>query len=262
MKKQNILKKISLLVLSSIMTISGVLATPGETVAKGKHDKGPAYPKLTTKDAGKNPTTKTKKSSGGKFIGTAFATIGVLWTINKTHDLISALFGNPYFKIGMMLELSNIYEEDATLRRSLLSPDRDLMSVLHHFQRQPIVTNPTQQQPNNQNQLENSNDDDYVKQFPSTSVLGVQSDDNTEITAQTNKTQTTFPIFKGLVSKMTDEEIDELKTKGAIFATSNPVISKLLLKRFDVLLIDAFDSAAEKISSLFSSKSKYGYMNF
>ena len=253
MKKQNILKKISLIVLSSIVTISEVLAAADANIRQEKYEieprqeqyiNDPAYPKLTTKDAGKNPKNKTKKSSGGKFIVTAFATIGVLRTINKTHALISALFGNPYFKIGMMTVLSDYYhQKNKPLRGSLLSSDRDLMSVLHHFQRKPIVTNPTQIQPNNQNQIDNS--------FES-----FQNDDNTEITAQTNKTQTTFPIFKGLVSKMTDEEINELKTKGAIFAISNPVISRLLLKRFDVLLTDAFDSAAEKISSLFSSKSE------
>ena len=224
MKKQNIFKKISLLVLSSIMTASGVLAKPGETVTQSKHDKDPAYPKLTTKDAGKNPTTKTKKSSGGKFIGTAFATIGVLWTINKTHDLISALFGNPYFKLGMINQLQDHYSNVglSPVRTALLTQAEYKTYVLTSFQKMDTGISPSS---------------------------GVGCSGETK--------STSFTIFKGLVTKMTAAEIDDLIEKGKEFAESHPEISKLLLKRFDVLLIDACEGAAEKIKSLFSPKSEY-----
>ena len=251
------------------MTASGVLAKAGETVAQSNYDKDPAYPKLTTKDAGKNPTTKTKKSSENVSVATVLLTsIGVLWTINKTHDLISALFGNPNFKIGMMLALSNYYNnENKLLRGSLFSPDRDLTYILRHFQRKPILIDTEPTETKDSKSLDNTSEElqqSYGRvDTPSNELYGYSENSPLEIEQEESnekiecKTQTTFPIFKGLVTKMTDEEIGNLIEKGREFAESYQVISKLLLKRFDVLLIDACEGAAEKIKSLFSPKPEY-----
>ena len=146
MKKQNILKKISLIVLSSIVTISEVLAAADANIRQEKYEieprqeqyiNDPAYPKLTTEDAGKNPKNKTKKSSENVSVATVlFTSIGVLRTIFKTEELLSVLFGNPYFKLGMLMQLHDYYYDTTSpVRETLLSPKRTMLRALRSFQR-------------------------------------------------------------------------------------------------------------------------------
>ena len=93
MKKQNILKKISLLVLSVFMVNSVAMAD-------GEPKKVETCLQLSNNNL--TNTKKHKKNTSKNVFGTLLI-LGVLCVVDKAHDIADWLIGDPYFKIGIVL---------------------------------------------------------------------------------------------------------------------------------------------------------------
>lgn len=196
--KQKVLKRLGLLALSTVMVVPNVLV---ETKAE-------AYPKLSTKDAGKNPKKEStvKAKSGSGFFGKLFKLLGGVVAANETHNLIRTLIGNPYFCSGMAQGLFDKTNYDS-LAHGVLNDYKSLELILMCFQRK-IDTNKEAAQ----------------------NETGISQ----------NNTQTK-PVFQGILTPMSEYEIREQFDAGYEFAKNHPHLALLILKRFDAMLAMGID---------------------
>lgn len=206
--KQKVLKKLGLLALSGIMVVPNVLV---ETKAE-------AFPKLSAKDAGKNPTKQNnaKAIKGSGFFDNLFKTVGVLFALNETHNLIRNLIGNPWFCLGMARELFGQATSNS-LTKSVLADCGSLSWLLTYFQRKTATNKQT-----NKEEVQNE----------------------TEISPNNNQPK---PVFQGILTPMSYNDANTLLTEGKKFAEKHPNLALLILKRFDAMLamgIDIFRGVA------------------
>ncbi|MBP3320579.1 MAG: hypothetical protein J6K87_02940 [Clostridia bacterium] len=205
--KQKVLKRLGLLALSTVMVVPNVLV---ETKAE-------AFPKLSTEDAGKNPKKEStvKAKSGSGFFGKLFKTVGVLFALNETHNLIRNLIGNPWFCLGMARGLFKQTTEESLNGKVLFGYERS-EKLLQYFQRK-------------------------------TGEQHVQYEEENQPTTPTK------PVFRGVITPLTDAEIDAEIDRGLEFAKNHPNLALLILKRFDAMLALGIDKLQEFVDSSTSS---------
>lgn len=199
--KQKVLKKLGLLALSGIMVAPNVLGgnileNNSKTTGKGK-----AYPKLSTKDAGKNPKKEStvKAKSGFGFFGKLFKLVGGVVVLNETHNLIRNLIGNPWFCLGMARGLFKQTTETGLTGKVLYGYERS-EKLLQYFQRETEKYNQINSEP-------------------------VQ----------------TKPVFQGVLTPMSKNEIQAQINAGKEFAKKYPKSALFILKRFDAMLAMGID---------------------
>ena len=226
--KQKVLKKLGLLALSGIMVAPNVLG--GKILENNSKPIGneKAYPKLSTKDAGKNPKKEStvKAKSGSGFFGKLFKLVGGVVVLNETHNLIRNLIGNPWFCLGMAAELyarTDMY----SLSRATLADYLKSEMILQYFQR--LTDTKTIE--------DNGNIDEAAKR-------------NQSIT-------TTKPVFQGVLTPMSQSAIQAQIEAGRQFAENHPNLALLILKRFDTMLTMGIDILKELVISSNSSNSSY-----
>ena len=222
--KQKVLKRLGLLALSGIMVAPNVLG--GEILENNSKPIGneKAYPKLSTKDAGKNPTKQNnaKAIKGSGFFDNLFKTVGVLFALNETHNLIRNLIGNPWFCLGMARKLYKQTEDDLT--GIVLHGYKTSKMLLEYFQRKT-----KEYDIDNQHELEEVSDH-----------YGNRAN---------QPTTPTRPVFQGVLTPLTDDEIDAQYESGKTFAASHPYLALLILKRFDAMLALGIDILTEFVDS-------------
>lgn len=225
--KQKVLKKLGLLALSSIMVVPNVLG--GKILENNSKPIGneKAYPKLSTKDAGKNPKKEStvKAKSGSGFFNKLFKLVGGVVVLNETHNLIRNLIGNPWFCLGMATKLYDLTTK-GSLSEATLADYFKSEKILIYFQRKPDNYNNENQEGISEGRLK------YGE-------LNEKSD-NSAYTTHSEPTKTK-PVFQGILTKVPPEEAIALLIEGKKFAAQHPRLALLILKRFDTMLAMGID---------------------
>lgn len=231
--KQKVLKKLGLLALSGIMVAPNVLG--GKILENNSKPIGneKAYPKLSTKDAGKNPKKEStvKAKSGSGFFGKLFKLVGGVVVLNETHNLIRNLIGNPWFCLGMAAKLYGQAHEGSLSKATLADYDKS-GNILEYFQRKTDDCNIENQHDISNEHLQNRK----------INTVGAPYEYEKSSTTTTPK-----PVFQGILTPMSKAEATAHLNAGKQFAENHPYLALLILKRFDTMIalgIDKFRGVA------------------
>ena len=160
-----------------------------------------AYPKLSTKDVGKNPTKPPNHANaikGSGFCDKVLGFVGGVFVMNGIHVLMRNMMGNPWYCLGMA---KGLYEQATTsLTGKVLYGYEKSERLLEYFQRKTEEYN----------------------QIDSASVQ-------------------TKPVFQGVLTPMSKNEIQAQINDGKAFAEKHPYLALFILKRFDAMLAMGID---------------------